>query len=64
MKLGVPGRWLGRSRDNPGQNAAEIEQTQFPVFAQQQVFRLDVAVQDVAPMQHAHRADQPWGDLQ
>ncbi len=56
---------IGQVARQPGtKRQAEIQDTQLAVLTQQQVFRLDVTMQDVAPMQHAHRADQPGGDLQ
>ncbi|MNG00906.1 hypothetical protein D3C84_838640 [compost metagenome] len=40
---------------------AEIQQAQFTVIAQVQVLRLDVPMEDIAPVQQAHRLQQLLG---
>ena len=41
---------------------AEVQHPQFAIFSQQQVFWLDVAVQDLPAMQQAHGAQQAFGN--
>ncbi|MNT86904.1 hypothetical protein D3C72_2272510 [compost metagenome] len=40
---------------------AEIQQAQLTVIAQVQVLRLDVPMEDIAPVQQAHRLQQLLG---
>jgi len=69
---GLGGKEAGRTRQLVRQVAgqartegqAEIHYPQFAILAQVQVLRFDVAVQDIAPVQHAHGADQSRRQLQ
>ncbi|MNP85083.1 hypothetical protein D3C76_1846590 [compost metagenome] len=49
---------LGKAR---AERQAKIQQAQLAVITQVQVFGFDVAVQDVAPVQQAHRLQQLLG---
>ncbi|MNF90084.1 hypothetical protein D3C84_726370 [compost metagenome] len=61
----------GCARQRPGQvlretgavGEAEIQQAQFTVVPQQQVFRFDIAMQNLPSMQQADRSQQAFGDV-